>query len=136
MGVAKVSYYAALVAAPAFLLLGVHQSRLGQDSQAQLSFQQAAAYFPKQAKQLTDMLNPYEMRSFLRQSREGQFIVEMYKSTMLGAGYFSPDLQMAKVLFDKGDDAGGRLKVLDHFARRRTQQQWDFIISDVAFSSE
>lgn len=119
--------------APAFLLLGVHQSRLGQDRQAQLSFQQAAAYFPKQSQQLTDMLNPYEMRSFLRQSREGQFIVEMYKSTMLGAGYFSPDLQMAKVLFDKGDDDGGRAKVLDHFARRRTQQQWDFVISDVAF---
>lgn len=122
--------------APALLLMGVHQARLGQEAQAQLSFQQAAAYFPKQAAQLTDMLNPYEMRGFLRQSREGQFIVEMYKSTMLGAGYFSPDLQLAKALFDKGDDEAGRAKVLDHFARRRTQQQWDFIISDVAFCQD
>ncbi|MEZ4315905.1 MAG: hypothetical protein R3F61_00300 [Myxococcota bacterium] len=119
--------------APALLLMGVHQSRLGDTRNAQLALQQSAAYFPKQAGQLTDMLNPYEMRSFLKQSREGNFIVELYKSTMLGAGYFSPDLQMAKNLFDAGDLEGGRKKVLDHFARRRTQQQWDFIISDVAF---
>jgi tetratricopeptide (TPR) repeat protein len=119
--------------APALLLMGVHQARMGDSRQANLSFQQSAAYYPKQAGKLTDMLNPYEMRSFLRQSREGQFIVELYKSTMLGSGYFSPDLQMAKARFDAGDLEGGRAKVLDHFARRRTQQQWDFIISDVAF---
>ncbi|MCB9675828.1 MAG: hypothetical protein H6737_11965 [Alphaproteobacteria bacterium] len=122
--------------APAFLLMGVHQSRKGDTRAAQLAFQQSAAYYPKQAQQLTDMLNPYKMRSFLRQSREGNFIVELYQSTMLGAGYFSPDLQMAKNLFDAGDLEGGKKKVLDHFARRRTQQQWDFIISDVAFCHE
>jgi len=122
--------------APAFLLRGVMFTRQGNTREAQLAFQQSAAYYPKQAAQLTDMLNPYKMRSFLRQSREGSFIVELYKSTMLGSGYFSPDLQMAKALFDQGDLEGGRKKVLDHFARRRTQQQWDFIISDVAFCHE
>lgn len=122
--------------APALLLMGVHQARLGNDKEAQLAFQQSAAYYPKQSDQLTDMLNPYKMRSFLRKSREGSFIVELYKSTMLGAGYFSPDLQMAKTRFDAGDLEGGRAKVLDHFARRRTQQQWDFVISDVAFCHE
>jgi tetratricopeptide (TPR) repeat protein len=119
--------------APAFLLLGVHQARLGQTSEAQLNLQQSAAYFPKQSDALTDMLNPYKMRSFLRKSREGSFIVELYKSTMLGAGYFSPDLQLAKTLFDQGNAEEGRQKVLDHFARRRTQKQWDFIVSDIAF---
>lgn len=119
--------------APALLLLGVHQARLGNSREAQLALQQSAAYYPKQADQLTDMLNPYKMRTFLRKSREGSYIVELYKSTMLGAGYFSPDLQMAKSRFDAGDLEGGRAKVLDHFARRRTQQQWDFIISDVSF---
>lgn len=119
--------------APAFLLLGVHQSRRGQHTEARLNFQQSAAYFPKQADELTDMLNPYKMRSFLRKSREGSFIVELYKSTMLGAGYFSPDLQLAKTLFDEGDLEGGRQKVLDHFSRRRTQKQWDFIVSDIDF---
>lgn len=119
--------------APALVLLGVHQARLGDSKAAQLSFQQSAAYFPKQSDALTDMLDPYKMRSFLRKSREGSFIVELYKSTMLGAGYFSPDLQLAKTLFDQGDLEGGRAKVLDHFARRRTQQQWDFLVSDIAF---
>lgn len=119
--------------APAMLLLGVHQARQGQTKEAQLSFQQSAAYFPKQATQLTEMVNPYKTRSFLRKSREGGFIVELYQSTMLGAGYFSPDLQMAKVLFDRGEKEAGRVKVLDHFARRRNQQQWDFILSDLRF---
>lgn len=119
--------------APALVLLGVHQARRGDSTQAQLSFQQSAAYFPKQADALTDMVDPYKMRSFLRKSREGSFIVELYKSTMLGAGYFSPDLQLAKMLFDRGDLEGGRQKVLDHFARRRAQKQWDFVVSDIAF---
>ncbi|MBW2256326.1 MAG: hypothetical protein JRI25_17260 [Deltaproteobacteria bacterium] len=119
--------------APAFLLLGVHHTRRGQTKAARLAFQQSAAYFPKQSDELTDMLDPYKMRSFLRKSREGSFIVELYKSTMLGAGYFSPDLQMARVLFEQGDDEAARTKVLDHFARRRQQQQWDFILSDVRF---
>ncbi len=119
--------------APALVLLGVHQARLGNTEAALLSFQQSAAYFPKQADALSDMVNPYKMRSFLRKSREGRFILELYKSTMLGAGYFSPDLQLAKMLFEQGRTEEGRQKVLDHFARRRTQKQWDFIISDLQF---
>jgi len=122
--------------APAFLLLGVHHTRRGQTKEAQLAFQQSAAYFPKQSDALTDMLDPYKMRAFLRKSREGSFIVELYKSTMLGAGYFSPDLQMARMLFEQGDDEAARTKVLDHFARRRQQQQWDFILSDIRFCQD
>jgi len=119
--------------APAFLLLGVLEQRAGNDKAALLAFQQSAAYYPKQAEALTDMLDPYRMRGFLRDSREGSFILELYQSTMLGAGYFSPDLQMARMQFEAGDSDAGRQKVLDHFARRRTQKQWDFIISDIGF---
>ena len=122
--------------APAFLLLGVLHQRSGQDQQAMLAFQQSAAYYPKQAEQLTDMLDPYEMRSYLTRSREGGFIRELYQSTMLGAGYFSPDLQMARMMFEQGEDAAARAKVLDHFARRRAQKQWDFILSDIAFCND
>ena len=122
--------------APAFTLLGVAEARAGNTKAAQLHFQQASAYYPRQSDELTDMVNPYKMRSFLRESREGSFIVELYKSTMLGAGYFSPDLQQAKVEFDAGDFEAGRNKVLDHFARRRNQQQWDFVISDIQFCQE
>jgi len=122
--------------APAFLLLGVHQENRGQTEAARLSFQQAAAYYPKQAEALTDMLDPYKMRAFLRKSREGSFVVELYESTMLGAGYFSPDLQMAKMLYDQGQDDEARTKVLDHFARRRAQKQWDFVLSDLQFCND
>ena len=82
------------------------------------------------------MLDPYTMRSFLKKSREGSFIIEQYKATMLGAGYFSPDLQLARQLFNAGDFAGGKAKVLDHFARRRNQGQWDFILDDITFCQE
>ncbi len=119
--------------APAFLLLGVMHTAGGNAQEARLAFQQAAAYYPKQAEHLNNMLNPYKMRDFLRKSREGGYIVELYKGTMLGAGYFSPDLQMARSLFDAGDFEGGRGKVLDHFSRRRAQAQWDFVISDLEF---
>jgi len=122
--------------APALLLMGALEARGGRAEEARLALQQAAAYYPKQADALLDMLDPYAMRSFLRSSREGSFIVEQYKATMLGAGYFSPDLQMAKLHFDAGDFASGKAKVLDHFARRRNQQQWDFILDDIAFCQE
>ncbi len=122
--------------APAFTLLGVQHARQGRRSEAMLAFQQGAAYYPKQAEQLTDMLDPYKMRPFLRQSREGNFILGQYKSTMLGAGYYSPDLQMASVLFQEGDHDAATKKVLDHFARRRAQKQWDLLISDIRFCHE
>lgn len=119
--------------APAFLLLGVLRARQGRGDQALLDLQQAAAYYPKQADALADMLDPYQMRSFLRKTREGSYVVELYKGTMLGAGYFSPDLQLARLAFEQGDFEGGRRKVMDHFSRRRTQQQWDFLLSDITF---
>jgi hypothetical protein len=122
--------------APALLLLGMNQARSGRVRDARLSMEQAAAYYPKQAEQLTDMLDPYKRRSFLRQSREGAFIVERYMATMVGAGFYSPDLQLARLAFDAGDDAMGRSKVLDHFARRRSQGEWDFVLSDISFCHE
>jgi len=122
--------------APALLLVGALEAKVGNTDAARLAFQQAAAYYPKQSDDLLDMLDPYTMRSFLKKSREGSFIIEQYKSTMLGAGYFSPDLQLARQQFDAGDFAGGKAKVLDHFARRRNQQQWDFILDDITFCQE
>lgn len=119
--------------APAFLLLGVWEGQRGNTEEALLHLQQSAAYYPRQAEHLTDMLDPYRMRSFLRKSREGTVILEEYQNTMLGSGAFSPDLQMAEAMFEAGDFAGGRTKVLDHFARRRAQEQWNFILSDIAF---
>ncbi len=119
--------------APALLLKGVYFAQIGDMSNAKLNFEEAAVYYPKQANELSDMLNPYKMRNYLRKSKEGSYITELYKSTMLGSGYFSPDLQMAKMYFDKGDTKSGKEKVLDHFSRRRNQSHWDYILSDIKF---
>ena len=119
--------------APALLLKGVYFAQIGDVTNAKLNFEEAAVYYPKQADALSDMLNPYKMRNYLKKSKEGSYITELYKSTMLGAGYFSPDLQMAKMYFDKGDTKNGKEKVLDHFSRRRNQSHWDYILSDIHF---
>jgi len=116
--------------APALLLLGAWHSRQGNGEEARLNLQQAAAYYPRQSEQLTDLLDPYQRRSFLRKSREGNFILGLYRATMLGAGWFSPDLQLARTHFESGDFEQGRAKVMDHFSRRRNQERWDLILSD------
>jgi hypothetical protein len=102
-------------------------------AEAALPLQQAAAYYPRQADTLTDMLDPYQMRTFLRKSREGNYILQHYRSTMLGAGYFSPDLQLATQAFARGDRTTAETKLFDHFYRRRLQQQWDFILADIEY---
>lgn len=119
--------------APALLLKGVYFSKIGAFDRAKLNFEEASVYYPKQADKLSDMLNSYKMRTYLRKTREGRYIVELYKSTMLGAGYFSPDLQMAKMYFDLQEDKLAKEKVLDHFSRRRNQSHWDYILSDIQF---
>lgn len=119
--------------APALLLLGVAYERMGRMDDARLNYQQAAAYYPKQAEVLSDMMDPYEVRGFLRKSREGRIILDQYSATMLGAGYFSPDLHMARVSFLAGDMEEGKKKVLDHFSRRRNQASWDLVLNDIEF---
>jgi len=119
--------------APALLLLGVNKARRGERDGARLDFQQSASYFPRQATQLSANRGPYVQRSFLRKTREGNRILELYKATMLGAGAFSPDLQMAKLAFEEGDFEGGQEKVMDHFSRRRAQKRWDLVLSDLQF---
>ncbi len=121
--------------APAYLLRGVMHADRGDLDAARLDLQQAAATYPKQAELLADMLDPYRARSrtFLRKSREGNLVLALYKSSMLGAAWFSPDLQLARLAFEQGDEETGRKKVMDHFARRRAQGQWDLVIRDLQF---
>lgn len=119
--------------APAFLLKGNYFYKKGDFKSASLNWKEASTYYPKQAEYLTDMLNPYEMRTYLKKSKEGNIIANAYKSTMLGSGYFSSDLQMAKAMFEKGEFEQGKKKVLDHFSRRRAQSQWDNIFADISY---
>jgi hypothetical protein len=119
--------------APALLLRGVHKARQGHLQAARLDFEQSSSYFPRQAEKLSANWGPYKQRGFLRKTREGNRIVDLYKSTMLGAGYFSPDLQLARLAFEDDDFEAGRQKVMDHFSRRRAQEQWDLILSDITY---
>ncbi len=121
--------------APAYLLRGVMFAHRGDLKAARLDLEQAAVTYPKQAELLQDMLDPYRARSrtFLRKSREGNLVLALYKSSMLGAAWFSPDLQLARLAFEQGDVETGRKKVMDHFARRRAQGQWDLVIRDLQF---
>lgn len=122
--------------APALLLLGTLKARIGDREGARVDLELAAAYFPRQAEHLTDMLDPYAMRAWLRKTREGSWVRDQYHASMLGAGYFSPDLQLARLHFDAGDFEAGRQKVLDHFSRRRAQRQWDLVLADIALCTD
>jgi len=119
--------------APALLLKGVYYQRKGDNKTAKLLFEESAAYYPKQADILQNNFDPYRMRAYLRKSKEGNQITEMYKTTMLGGGFFTPDLQLAKLYYASNNPEMGKNKVLDHFQRRRNQSQWDYIISDIQF---
>ena len=122
--------------APALLLLGVLEMRQGKPDEARLNLQNAASQYPRQAATLTDMLDPYKMRSYLRQSREGNVILRDYQSLSLGAGYFSPELQLAQLNYGQRESATAQADIFTHFARRRLQGQWDFVLEDMAFCNE
>ncbi len=123
--------------APALLLQGVNEARRGNGEEARLLFEQSSANYPRQADLLGELLDPYRVRTaYLRKSRSGNSIRELYKATMLGAAWFSPELQTAKLDFEAGDFETGKKRVMDHFARRRSQAQWDLIVYDVYFCEE
>ncbi len=121
--------------APVLLLQGAHAAERD-PGEAKLLLQQAAAYYPRQSARLAELLDPYRARAWLRRSREGGRILERYQAMMLGAGAFSPDLRLAQLHFAQGEVEQGRSKVRDHFARRRAQQQWSFLLSDVQFCEQ
>ena len=119
--------------APGYLLRGVIEMNEGDLDAAILDFDQAAAYYPKQQKEMTNRLNLYKKRMFLNKSKEGRMIVNLYRGVMSGSGYFSPDFQKARVYLKMGDKKKTRKKIFDHFFRRRLQGQWDRVLQDFRF---
>lgn len=120
--------------APALLLRAKLKERRGDLAGATDDFRHAALSYPTQAARLDDVLDPYRMRSSLRKSRAGAGIVQSYSATMVGAGWFSPELHLARLAYDRGDREGGKAAVVDHFERRRAQQQWDYVLADLAWA--
>ncbi len=120
--------------APALLLRGTLRQARGDRVGAAEDFRHATLAYPTQAARLDDVLDPYRMRSALRKSRAGAGVVESYSATMVGAGWFSPELHLARQAYDRGDREAGKAAVIDHFERRRAQQQWDYILTDLAWA--
>ena len=107
------------------------------DTQAAMSrFHQASVEYPRQAAQLTDMLDAYNTRNYLNQTPEGQYLRRLYASTMEGYGLFSPNLLKAKHYADQGNLQQAREEIYNHFFRRGNQGIYDELLSDMQFCEE
>jgi tetratricopeptide (TPR) repeat protein len=119
--------------APALVLEGLMQQQLGNEQAAMSRFHQASVEYPRQAAQLTDMLDAYNNRNYLNQTPEGQYLRRLYASTMEGYGLFSPNLLKAKYYADKGQMEQSREEIYNHFFRRGNQGIYDEVLSDMQF---
>ncbi len=123
--------------APALLLKGLLQKQLGNEAAALRNFNLASEWYPRQASQLTDMLDSYNMRNYMTKTAEGLFLRQLYASMMEGSGLFSPNLQKAKLYADKGDIAKSKEEIHNHFFRYINQGGvYDELLSDMLFCEE
>jgi len=122
--------------APALMLEGLLYQQLGDQNTALLRFHQASVEYPRQAERLTDMLDAYNMRTYLSKTPEGQYLRRLYASTMEGYGLFSPNLQKARYHASQGDLDESRKEIFNHFFRRGNQGIYDELLSDMQFCEE
>ncbi len=122
--------------APALVLKGLMAQKTGDEKRALLYFDQASIEYPRQAKQLTDMLDAYRTRTYLNKTPEGQFLQRLYSSTMEGYGMFSPNLLKAKHYADQGRTDEARQEIFNHFFRRGNQGIYSALLSDMQFCEE
>jgi hypothetical protein len=122
--------------APALLMRGVWKIRAGRAEEGRTDLELASTRYPQQAQVLSDRLDPYRMRSYLQRSMQGVKISGMYRAMMVGACWFSPELQIARHDFESGETQRAVQRVRDHFARRRAQGQWDLVLYDVEFCED
>ena len=122
--------------APALMLEGLLYQQLGDQNTAILRFHQASVEYPRQAEQLTDMLDAYNMRTYLAKTPEGQYLRRLYASTMEGYGLFSPNLQKARYHASQGNMEKSREEIYNHFFRRGNQGIYDELLSDMQFCEE
>ena len=122
--------------APALVLEGLLLQQLGNEEAAMSRFHQASVEYPRQAAQLTDMLDSYNRRNYLMRTPEGQYLRRLYASTMEGYGLFSPNLLKAKYYADQGKMEQSREEIYNHFFRRGNQGIYDELLSDMQFCEE
>ena len=122
--------------APALLLKGLMEQKMGHEQAAMSYFDQASIEYPRQAAQLTDMLDSYRTRTYLNKTPEGQYLQRLYSSTMEGYGMFSPNLLKAKHYADQGKTDEARQEIFNHFFRRGNQGIYSALLSDMQFCEE
>lgn len=122
--------------APALLLQGVLLMSMGKVQSALSYFDQAAIEYPRQAEELTDLLNSYRSRTYLNKSVEGTYLLNLYKSTMEGFGLFSPNFYKAQYYTSKGDLNNSKEEILKHFYRRGNQGVYDCLLSDMKYCED
>ena len=122
--------------APALLMRGVLYQRMGDAENALSCFHQASIEYPRQAAQLTDMLDSYCMRNYLNKTAEGLYLLQLYRSMMEGYGIFSPNLLKAKYYADSGQQEESKNEIYNHFFRRGNQKYYDGMLSDMQFCEQ
>lgn len=122
--------------APALVVSAMMCMANGQEEQAMSFLDQASIEYPKQAEELTDLLNSYKFRTYLNQTPEGQYLLRLYHSTMAGYGIFSPNIQKAMYYERKGDLEKSTQEIYNHFFRRGNQGMYDCLLSDMEFCEE
>lgn len=118
-------------AAPALVVQGMLYDYCGQHEKAVAYYDQASVEFPRQAEYLTDMLNCYRIRTYLNGTREGLYLLNLYRATMEGIGFFSPNLIKASFYDAVGDYEECSKEIYNHFFRRSNQSVYDELLTDI-----
>lgn len=122
--------------APALVLKGLLYRQLGENAKAISYFDQASIEYPRQAADLTDLLDSYKARTYLNKSAEGKYLLRLYRSTMEGFGIFSPNLLKAHYYAQNNDVEKSKEEIFNHFYRRGNQGVYDCLLSDMQYCEE
>ena len=122
--------------APALLLEGLIHEYQGDHATALTYYDQSSVEYPRQAERLTDLLDSYRTRTYLNHSQEGNYLLDLYRSTMSGSGFFSPNFMKAIYFDQRGDQTNCAKELYNHFFRRSNQGTYDCLLLDMRFCEE
>lgn len=122
--------------APALLLEGLIKETKGEHATALTFYDQSSVEYPRQAERLTDLLDSYRIRTYLNKSLEGNYLLTLYRSTMSGSGFFSPNFMKAMYYDQMGDKDNCAKEIYNHFYRRSNQGTYDCLLLDMRFCEE
>ena len=122
--------------APAFILKGMFEYKKGDIESAMTSYDEASILYPKQAEELLDLANIFNIRSSIFRSVESEFISKSYMSMMEGFGNFSPNFQKAIIHNDLGNTNKALEEIKRHFFRRGNQVVQDYLPGDLNFCNK